>query len=222
MAKSNIHKMHIRNVNLSRWFPENDQFAAGMARLCILREDFLFELSSWVEAKSVPFEDEFGATSRRMYFFRMMCITLKELRSACVSISKCADFKSFLKSQPKELKDCWCRFKINLDQTIDVIDPLRDEVSAHIKQASIEQALREMKNAERSGILQVSFERPVKTHYKFTGELLMAVILRGVPVDKQEEELKQRIDRIMPALEDLLVTINNLFESYVVYKGLII
>jgi hypothetical protein len=44
MAKKYIRKMHIRTVNLKKWFPGNDILAAQVARLCILREDFLFEL----------------------------------------------------------------------------------------------------------------------------------------------------------------------------------
>jgi hypothetical protein len=34
----------IRNINLRRWFPPDNDFAASVARMSILREDFAIEM----------------------------------------------------------------------------------------------------------------------------------------------------------------------------------
>ena len=139
-----VRKTHIRIISLHKWFPENDEFAARMARLCILREDFLFELEEYVGAISAPLEDEYGPTWRQLYFLRRMCVTLKEVRSACEDLSINEEFKRFLDIQPESFVKDWRRFKADLKRAMSMIQPVRDQVSAHIKQSSIEQALRQM------------------------------------------------------------------------------
>lgn len=207
--------MHIRNINLNKWFPENDKFAAGMAKLCILREDFLFELQGFVESHSVPIEDEYGTDWRQLYFFRRMCTTVKEVRNAIEVLSKeSKEFKQFLKEQPTDLVKHVDSFKADLNRALKTIDTVRNEVSAHIKQSSIEQALNKMRDEQRSGVLQISFEMPAKTHYKFTVELLMAIMLKDVPPDNQEKEAKERVDKFIPAVQNLLEMINMIFSFY--------
>jgi hypothetical protein len=214
--------MHIRIINLHKWFPEDDPFAARMARLCILREDFHFELQEYVESESVPLKAEYDPASRRLYFFRRMCLTLRELWNACEDLSRSQEFKRFLGRQPKCLVKSWRGFKADLNRAMDtIIRPVRDAVSAHIKQSSIEQALNEMVgDAERSGTLQISFKRPAETHYKFAGELLTAVMLNGVAPADQEQEARNRADRFLPAVENLLNMIDTLFSAYAIERRL--
>jgi hypothetical protein len=38
-------KTYVRQIKVRRWFPAGDPFAAHIARLCILREDFTIEMS---------------------------------------------------------------------------------------------------------------------------------------------------------------------------------
>ena len=197
-------------------------FAARMARLCILREDFHFELQEYVESESVTLTDEYDPASRRLYFFRRMCLTLREIGAACEDLSRDEEFKRFLGRQPEGLVNGWRGFKADLNRAMDaIIRPVRDAVSAHIKLSSIEQTLNEMLgDAERSGTLQISFKRPAETRYKFTGELLMAVMLNGVAPADQEREARNRADRFLPAVETLLNTIDTLFSAYAIERGL--
>jgi hypothetical protein len=39
-----VSKIYLRQMKLRRWFPPHDRFAATVARLCILREDFALEM----------------------------------------------------------------------------------------------------------------------------------------------------------------------------------
>ncbi len=214
--------MHIRIIDLHKWFPGDDPFAARIARLCILREDFHFELLGYVESESVLLKDEYDSTSRKMYFFRRMCLTLGEIGSACEDLSRNKEFKSFLDRRSEGFVKNWRGFKTDLNRAMDtIIRPVRDAVSAHIKQSSVEQALNEMVgNAERSGTLQVSLERPSETRYKFAGELLTAIMLNGVAPADQERESKNRADKFLPAVEHLLDMIDTLLNAYAAERGL--
>jgi hypothetical protein len=210
--------MHIRRINLNRWFPPDDNFAAGMARLCILREDFLFELEQWIKSESV--RDEFEPAWRQLYFFRRMCITVIEIRNAVETLSREQDFKDFLKRLPKELLKLWNSFKKDLDQAFDIVNSVIYGVSAHIKQESVKQALKQMDEVQRSGFLQISFEMPVKTHYKFTDELLIGIMFKDIPPDDQERVAKERVDKFIPAVQPILRMIDDIFSYYAKEKRL--
>lgn len=49
-------RSHIRHITLSRWFPANDPLATLVARLCILREDYLLELQGLIKKDFNPFD----------------------------------------------------------------------------------------------------------------------------------------------------------------------
>lgn len=204
--------MHIRSINLNRWFPPDDNFATGMARLCILREDFLFELEQWIKSESV--RDEFKRAWRQLYFFRRMCITVIEIRNAVETLSKEQDFKDFLKRLPKELLKRWDSFKKDLDQALDIVNSVRHGVSAHIKQESVKQALKQMDEVQRSGFLQISFETEVNTHYKFTDELLIGIMFKDIPPDDQERVAEERVDKFIPAVQPILRMVDSIFSYY--------
>jgi hypothetical protein len=220
LVKKHIRKMHIRTINLNRWFPPNDNLAAGMARLCILREDFLFELEEWIKSQSVPLGDEFQAAWRQLYFFRRMCVTVIEIRNAIETLSAEREFKEFLKRQPRDLLKRWNSFKKDLCQALDIIDPVRHEVSAHIKLSSIKQALKQMDEVQRSGLLQISKERPARTHYKFTDELLIGIMFKDIPPDDQEKVAKERVDKFIPGVHNILRVIDSIFSYYAGERGL--
>jgi len=68
---------------------------------------------------------------------------------------------------------------------------------------------------ELSGFLQIGFEYVKDTHYRFTGELLTAVMLRDTPPKHQEQEAIDRLDSFIKAVENLLSTIDMIFYSYI-------
>ena len=214
-------KYHIRNVDLHKYFPGDDYLAAGIARLCVLREDFVFELQGYVESHDVPLEDEYGSAWRMLYFFRRMCVTLAEIGTACEDLSRRKEFKRLLAAQSELLNLDWKSLKAALQKAKGIITHVRHATSAHILQKYVEQALREMGCAERGGILQVSSKRAVETHFKFTGELITAILFSGVDPANQEKEAKDRADRFLPAVENLLETIDNLFYGYMKQRGLL-
>jgi len=212
--------MRTRIINLHKWFPGEDELAARIARLCILREDFLFEFEEYIKSRDVPVQDEYGPDWRQTYFFRRMCVTLREIRSACEELSKeDRAFKRILRHSQTFAK-YWRDFKTKLNSAMSVILPVRDAVSAHISLSALQAALNQMSGAERFGFLQISSERPVKTHYKFTDELLVAMMLKDVAPEDQEREARERANKFLPPIENLLDMMHALFSWYVNERGL--
>jgi hypothetical protein len=167
----------------------------------------------------VPVGDEYGPAWRQLYFFRGMCHTSREIQSVIQGLSKEEDFKQFLKKQPKDFVRDFNSLKINLNKALNTIEAVRDEITAHIKQTSTQQALENM-SEKRSGFLQVSFESPRKTHYKFTGELLLAIMFKDIPPEHQQEEAIERINLFVNGVQNLLQMVDILFFSYAKERGL--
>src|SRR5258708_35192649 len=85
-------KTYIRVVRLGKWFPPGDPLAASVARLSILREDFMLELRG-IYANSIAALDTHSDAWRRMYFFRSSVRTLWEIPGALTTIRANAEFK---------------------------------------------------------------------------------------------------------------------------------
>lgn len=58
---------YIRVVRLGKWFPASDPLAASMARLSILREDFMLELRG-IYANSIETLDTFRCMAADVFF----------------------------------------------------------------------------------------------------------------------------------------------------------
>lgn len=71
-----VSKIYLRQIKLRRWFPPNDRFAATVARLCILREDFALEM--WgLYAAHIKRLDGHSAIWRQLYFWRNLVKTAR-------------------------------------------------------------------------------------------------------------------------------------------------
>jgi hypothetical protein len=212
-------KMKIKRVNLSKWFPANDPFATKMARICILREELMFELYCALESQNVPMNDEYSSSWQQTYFFRKMHITVAEIRSAVESLARDVKFKAFLKKQPGTFQIEFTELKKNLNSTSEAIKDFRRDVGAHFSEDSIHQALQSMSH-ERNGFFQIS-RAPRKTHYEFAEELIMAVMVRNTPNEKQYKKAISIVDALTNTTSKLFHRIDFLFISYLKDRNLV-
>ena len=90
----------VRQIKLRRWFPPEDLFAAYVARMTILREDFAIEMMGIYEEQIAPLD---GNTEgyRMVYFWRNMLRTLSELRGVVVMLMPCRNFKPQWEGSPR-------------------------------------------------------------------------------------------------------------------------
>jgi hypothetical protein len=210
--------MRIKIIKLRRWFPPDDQLATAMARLSILREDFIFELQGAIESKSVPMNDEYGHGWRVTYFFRKMCNTVREIRNVIERAALDGSFEGILDSKSTDFAEAVRQLQADLNRSSDVMKDVRDTLGAHMLEKSVAEALQNM-GYDDSGVLQDSRDWR-KRHYKFTEQLAVAVMFRSVPEEQLEDQAKQKVDAFIKAIENLVFTIDALFISYVTDRKL--
>ena len=218
MAKRRTRITRTLIVKLRKWFPPNDPLAASVARLCILREDFLLECRG-VQPKEIEGLDQHSDKWRRIYFHRNMARTLMEIRSAIVNLQKAPEFAQLLGKQPKPKQDEFRRLFKVFNQSHEVVKEIRDSVGGHVLQKSVEEALDQM-DFDREGFYEIG-QTLEDTHYKFASELVIAVLLRGVPEELQEAKIHTDFDTIA-SLIPVLSLIHEIFEMYARERRLLV
>lgn len=203
-------RYQIRNVTLYKWFPKDDKIAAHMARLCILREDFSLELASSAE-DSIPTIDENGVDWRKIYFFRALCKTLLGISGVVASLQKMKEFQNFLKDQPN-IKKLFDQLKEKLEQGHTIIKDIRNEVSGHILEKPMHEALDNM-DLERFGTLQIG-SNFANIHYKFVSELIMAMLFRKIPSHEQGKYAKEILDKFFGVVNAVMDAIDSVIIVY--------
>jgi hypothetical protein len=201
-------RTYIRQMKLRRWFPPHDRYAAAMARLCILREDFGLELRG-LHAARIKRLDSHSAVWRRLYFWRNLVRTLEEIRRTLEFLRTLGEFKKVLEKQSPRWKKKFETMVRGLAVEKAMVKGLRDSLGAHVLQGSVERALNSM-SFDKMGYIEVG--RTLKdTHYKFAGELVGEILFAEVPEEEREAVARkhfQTIAQFLPVLEltDILLT----------------
>jgi hypothetical protein len=201
-------KIYVRQMNLRRWFPPHDRYAACVARLCILREDFALEM--WgLYATSIKRLDSHSIIWRRMYFWRNLVRTLWEIRRTLETLNTVPEFKRVLRAQAVGTRKKFEEMvkKLEKDQTL--VQNMRDSLGGHVLQRTVEQALNDMP-LDKFSYIEVGSTLK-KTHYKFAGELVVEMLLAGVPEAQRQTEAERHfrtIAGLLPvfALTDIILT----------------
>lgn len=172
-----------RIVTLTKWFPPNDPLAAKIARLCILREDFLLEMSG-VYSEEIESLDSHSKEWRRLYFIRNLIRTLREIESGIERLLSDPEFKVLLAGQtPERRKEFEDHAKV-MGEGIEVVNEIRNDICGHVREAVVQETLNEIAGGEVFGFLEVG-PTMQRTYFKFAGELVVQILVRGVPeVDK--------------------------------------
>jgi hypothetical protein len=86
--------------------------------------------------------------------------------------------------------------KLERDQVL--VQNMRDSLGGHVLQRTVEQALNDMP-ADKFSYIEVG-QTEKKTHYKFAGELVIEMLLAGVPEDRREAEAQRHFRTIADLL----------------------
>lgn len=146
-------RSQLRHITLSKWFPGNDLIAAVVARLCILREDYLLELQGLIKKDNNPFDasspvskpdslDGNSSSWRRLYFFRNSLRTLEEVRSAIEGLFADSEQKNALASETLELRQAFEVLRDEIKGLPPEIKDLRDRIGGHVLRKGVRDALR--------------------------------------------------------------------------------
>jgi hypothetical protein len=203
---------YLRQIKLRRWFPPNDRFAACVARMTVLREDFAIEMKG-IYRDSIPVLDGNTSQYRMVYFWRNMLRTLSEIRGVVIMLNGVDEFREALQKESSERRNQFLDMYKRFEATHDLLKGLRDDIGGHVQHTKIEKALNGM-DPGQFGYLEVG-EILDKTHYRFAGELLLETQLTG----RTDEERVKRIEhqfRETATLLPVFAMMELIFSIYVV------
>jgi hypothetical protein len=181
----------------------------------------MFELQCSRDNKKVPLGDDYGFGFRQMYFFLKMCSTVRDINTIIGSLSGDKDYMIFMEKQDVSFKKHMDELRINLKSSLELIKDVRDNIGAHLQQSSVETALQNM-NHDRSGLFQISNPPiPKKTHYKFTGELMLCILIRDTPEELQAEKIEALVEALIKSLQTFFHRFDWLFLRYALDRKLL-
>ena len=176
----NSRTFHIR---IKDWFPPDDEVAAIMAQLCVLREDLYLEMQGLNEDEIKPL-DANGDNYRSTYFFRNSTRTLFEIRNAVETLKIEKTFIRQLAEQ-KNFHEAFVEFDKAMSEARELVNRLRHETGGHLDDGAFKKALERI--SLETQVLFQSGRNPKTLHYKFCLEFLGAIFLSEVDKDFEEE-----------------------------------
>ena len=210
-------KQIVRPIKLCKWFPPDDPLAASIARLCILREDFMLETRGVVD---IPIEqlDKHSAKWRKIYFLRRLVQSLVEIRSVVETLRCQAEFKELLSKQTQEEQQEFQQLSKEMNASRDLTKELRNKLGGHVSHGSVKKALEGMQPG-REGLIEVG-DSVERIHYKFASELVLEIMLQGVSETQRMERFESDLSKI-GNLIPVLPLIDKIFRWYAVDRGLV-
>jgi len=211
------------HIRLRDWFPPNDPIATTIAILCILREDYFLDMKGLIQGgifvwprsqqeMGFPELDENSSGWRRLYFFRNSLRTLREIRKTLDKLYCDPVCRKALENERQNLQIAFAKLRIEMDTAPNLIKNLRDKIGGHVLYPAVKRALDEM-SYDLMGFYQDGEIRG-KKHYKFTGELILKIMLHVVEDEKQVQELDQILKttaQLLPAWS----TIDDVIDAYI-------
>jgi hypothetical protein len=183
-----------RIVKLTKWFPPGNPLAAKIARLCILREDFLLEMNGVFTEEIKPL-DGLSQEWRRLYFIRNLIRTLREIEAGMQRLLSDPEFRVLLADHKPEVREEFAKHAAAMAEGIQVVKEVRDDICGHVREAAVQESLDEMAGSEVFGFLEIG-RTMQRTHFKFAGELVIQILVRGVPEADKHKLFTARMEKI--------------------------
>jgi hypothetical protein len=202
-------RYQIRPVKLNKYFPPNDELALRIAQLCILREDHLLELRGITIDSAGELDGKFEEW-RSLYFFRKSARTINEIRKAIGGMGTLNQYKQLLNSDLKE-RSRIRKLTSELDKEYQHVKDLGDNVGAHILHRHLKDTLNDL-DTSWEGFLQIG-EIAGHVHYKFAGEIVLAMLVPKVP-EKHRRAHFESILRRMASKSSVIELIDRIFALY--------
>lgn len=205
-----------KTAKLRALFPPDDAVATCIARLCIVREDFMLELEGII-ANSIAQLDGNAVAWRRTYFFRNSIRTLHEIKSALVAIRKQHQFQQMLSGRYPEFSKKFDQLAAALETAHKLIKENRNALGGHVIESVV-------KNALKNGDLeeQVSWEAgptPDRLHLQFAQNLVMACFIRNVDYDFSALAARRMIKQIAQFTAPVVEAMDQIIRAYIANRG---
>jgi hypothetical protein len=187
------------NIRLTKWFPANDELAFKVARICILREDFLMEMNG-IYSEQIEALDGSWDQYRKTYFIRNMFRTLAEIVGGIRRVREDPEFIRLLAKESADVKLKFENHQKAFAAGIQTLKAWRDSIGGHLQEATVKQTLNEL-TPEMFGLFEIG-KTSKQTYFKFAGDLIAQAFVTGVQAGKKRDvfrERNQQIGGLLPA-----------------------
>jgi hypothetical protein len=208
---------YIRVVRLGKWFPPGDPLAAAIARLSILREDFMLELRG-IYANSITALDTHSDAWRRTYFFRSSVRTLWEIQGTLTTIRMNPEFKRILQKRSAKEQNQLQQISSKLNAAASLTRDIRNAMGGHVLPEAVTRALDHM-SSDRWGVLEFGSVIGA-THFKIAGELIVEMLVADIPENKKLAKLEADM-KTMASLLPVIQSLELVLAMYADARGLI-
>jgi hypothetical protein len=216
-------------IPIKQWFPSEDEIAILVVKLCILREDFLLELAGMIHGEKFSLEskptyksykaglDNNSEGWRRAYFYRNSLKTLFEMRGEVEAYFSSPKLSSALARESPRFLKVMTKLRSELQTAAKTVERIRHNLGGHISRGTIRKTLANMPT-DVKGFLQAG-EISGKTRYKYLAEIVLRMMLPGVP----ERELLTKLGNLFKEtsqLTQVFGSIDDVVSIYVQDRGL--
>ena len=132
---------------------------------------------------------------RRLYFVRNLIRTLREIEGGMQRLMSDPEFKGLLVVQEQDVQKEFADHAASMAKGIQVLKEVRDEICGHVQESPIQEALNELANSDLCGILELGPTQQ-RTYYKFAGELVVQILVRGVPDPDKHRVFREKLEKI--------------------------
>lgn len=217
------------HIRIKEWFPSEDPISVLLATLCILREDYLLELTGMIQGHDALPEsketnnganidlDENSIAWRRMYFYRNSLRTLYEIRKTVESAYEKPQVREALEKESSRFRDAYSELCSQMKVAADRVERIRHNLGGHISSGAIGKSLRELSHDTR-GLFQDG-DMKGKKRYKFVGE----IVLRAMLPDTSDQQMYDKAEQLFDETEKLLSVfslIDDVVSMYILDRGL--
>ena len=198
-------------VPVATWFPPGDELAALMACLCVLREDLYLEFKG-LSDEPIPLLDKCSAVYRRTYFYKNQFRTLHEIRRTIHKLWAYREFMAEVYNQHPKIEGELKRINSMLAQAQKFVEGMRNDVSAHLQPAAVQDALSNIP-ADTMSVYQEG-SSPDTIHYQFALEIMGATMWRHVSLNDAPKAYDDGFQLMVRLGIAAVNFIDMLFDSY--------
>jgi hypothetical protein len=207
-----------RLVVLTKWFPPGDALAAKIARLCILREDFLLEMTG-IYTEEIKELESHSQHWRQVYFFRNLIRTLRDMEAGLQRLVSDPEFKTLLAGRTTKVQEEFTNHAKAMAEGIGILKEIRNDVCGHVLEGAVQETLDQLAGSEVFGFLEIGSTQR-ETHLKFAGELVIQILVKGVPEADKQNAFMQKAKKI-GALLPAFALVERALDIYMESRGLL-
>lgn len=157
---------------------------------------------------------------RRLYFVRNLMRTLREIEGGMQRLFTDGEFKVLLAAQAQNVRKEFSEHAALMAQGMETVKEVRDDICGHVQEGAVQEALNELADSDLFGMLEIG-QTLKHTYYKFAGELVIQILVRGAPEADKHQVFVEKMEKI-GGLVTSFALIERALNIYMEARGLLL